>query len=136
MRRLVTAGLVVATAAVVYAVAGGRLGLGGLWGQFNSGPRLPALRSQELPFRYPARLWRDGVEGEVVLRIHVTELGQVDSVELQASSGHGTLDTIAMNGAGQLEFHPAQDGDQAVAVWAELPVRFQRRTVTVTPEDE
>lgn len=136
MRRLVTVGLIVATAAVVYAVTGNRLGLGGLWGQLSSGPRLPALRTTELPFRYPARLWRDGVEGEVVLRIHVTELGQIDSVELRASSGHGTLDTIAMSGARQLEFHPAQDGDQAVAVWAELPVRFQRRTVTVTPEDD
>ncbi len=131
-----TAGLVVATAAVVYAVAGGGLGLGGLWGQFGSGPRLPALRSQEMPFRYPARLWRDGVEGEVVLRIHVTEHGQVDSVELQVSSGHGTLDTIAMSGARQLDFHPARDGDQAVAVWAELPVRFERRAVTVSPEDD
>ncbi len=136
MRRLVTGGLVLATAAVVYAVAGGRLGFGGLWSQIGSGPRLPALRSEEMPFRYPARLWRDGVEGEVVLRIHVTEAGQVDSVELQVSSGHGTLDTIAMRGARELDFHPALDGDQPVAVWAELPVRFQRRTVTVSPEDE
>ncbi len=136
MRRVVTVGLVLATAAVVFAAAGDRFRLEGLWDRFRSGPRLPALRSKELPFYYPAHLWRDSVEGEVLLRIHVTEAGSVDSVELQRTSGHATLDSVALEGARRLEFHPAREGEQAVAVWAQLPVRFQRQAVTATPEEE
>ncbi len=126
MKRVLLAGLILATAAVVYAVAGERLGLAVLLGRFDSHQRLPALRSKELPIRYPAHLWRDGVVGEVVLRIHITELGTVDSVELRRSSGHAELDSIALEGAKRLEYHPARKEDEATAVWAELPVRFER----------
>ncbi len=97
---------------------------------------MPALRSKEMPFHYPAHLWRDGVEGEVLLKIHVTEAGSVDSVQLQRTSGHATLDSVALEGARRLVFHPAREGEQAVAVWAQLPVRFQRQVVTATPKEE
>ncbi|UCF20993.1 MAG: energy transducer TonB [Gemmatimonadota bacterium] len=126
MKKLLIPGLIVATLAVVYAVAGERIGLGVLLGRFDSHQRLPALRSKELPIRYPAHLWRDGVVGEVVLRIHITELGTVDSVELRRSSGHAELDSIALEGAKRLEYHPARKAEEATAVWAELPVRFER----------
>ena len=128
-------GLVVATAAVAYAAVGDGFGRGGLFSRFRTGQRLPALRSQDLPFRYPARLWRDGVEGEVMLRIHVTEAGRVDSVELQRSSGHAELDSIALSGARILRYHPATQGDEVVAVWAVLPVRFQRYNLTGKAEE-
>lgn len=136
MKRLLAMTILLATAAVFYAAAGDLVSLESLADRFRDEQRLPSLRSKELPFRYPVRLWRDGVEGEVVLRIHITEMGAVDSVELKHSSGHATLDSIAMDGATRLAYHPALEGEEAVAVWAVLPVRFQKQTVTMAPEGE
>ncbi|UCC73345.1 MAG: energy transducer TonB [Gemmatimonadota bacterium] len=128
MKRVVALGLVVATVAIGFAVAGERLSIGRLLDSLRDGQRLPALRSQELPFRYPVRLWREGVEGEVLLKVHITAVGTVDSVEIELSSGHAELDSIALNGAWELRYHPATEGEQPVAVWATLPVRFERST--------
>jgi TonB family protein len=136
VKRLVLVALAVAMAAVAYAAAGERLGGNGLLSWLNRGQRLPALRSPELPFRYPARLWRSGVEGEVVLRIHITEVGAVDSVVLETSSGHEELDAIALRGARELDYHPALKGEEPVAVWALVPVRFSGRSVTTGREAE
>ena len=135
MKRLVILGLAVATAAVAYAAVGERLSLEGLLGGLRSGQSLPAIKDYErLPFRYPANLWRDGVEGEVVLRVHITAAGTVDSVKLERSSGFDELDQIALRGARQLVFHPAREENEPVEVWAMLPVRFQQGSVTTTPE--
>ncbi|NIR45152.1 MAG: energy transducer TonB [Gemmatimonadetes bacterium] len=128
-----TAGLIVATAAVAYAAASDLIDVDALFRKPVQ--RLPALRSQEMPFRYPVRLWREGVEGEVLLRIHISVDGTVDSVELSRSSGHAALDSIAMAGAERLRYHPATVGTQPVAVWAALPVRFQRTSMTSSPEE-
>ena len=134
MKRFVIVGLVVATAAVAYAAAGERLSLDGLLGRLRSGQSLPSRKGEALPFNYPVELWREGIEGEVVLRIHITALGTVDSVELEESSGYDELDQIALRGARELRYHPAEEGDQPVDVWAELPVRFQKGSVTTQPE--
>ncbi|UCC83588.1 MAG: energy transducer TonB [Gemmatimonadota bacterium] len=134
MRRILVVGLLVATAAVGYAVASQLLGVGGFLDRVRGGQRLPVLQSGELPFRYPLRLWREGVEGEVLLRIHVTAVGTVDSVELERSSGHAELDSIALRGARQLRYDPAVEGEQPVATWAMLPVRFTRSTDAGTTE--
>lgn len=134
MKRVLAVGLVVATVAVGYAVATQFLGVGGFFAGLRGDQSLPALQSREMPFRYPVRLWREGVEGEVLLRIHVTVLGTVDSVELEQSSGHAELDSIALHGARQLRYDPATEGEQPVAVWATLPVRFTRSTETGSTE--
>ncbi len=135
MRKLLLLGLVVATAAVAYALAGERLDFEGMKAWLGADQSLPSLRSPEqLPFTYPADLWRNGIEGEVMLKIHITEAGAVDSVELTGSSGHARLDSIAVSGAKQLAYHPALEGEEPVAIWAVLPVRFQRGTVTATAE--
>lgn len=130
MKRVVLIALVMAMAAVAYAAGGGRLQGHAFFNWLHPGQRLPALRSQELPFRFPARLWRAGAEGEVLLRVHITEAGAVDSVVLETSSGHDELDEIALRGAKDLYYHPALRGDEPVAVWALLPVRFEGRSVT------
>jgi TonB family protein len=134
VKRILAVGLVVATVAVGYAVASQLLGDGGLLDRVRGGKRLPVLQSREMPFRYPVRLWREGVEGEVLLRVHVTAVGTVDSVELELSSGHAELDSIALHGARQLRYDPATEGEQPVAVWAMLPVRFTRSSSTGSTE--
>lgn len=136
MKRLAAAFAAVAVVVVAYAaVVEGRP-----WGRwftwFRAEQRLPSLRSSELPFRYPARLWQKGVEGEVLLRIHITSGGDVDSVELERSSGHRELDSLAMTGATSLEYYPARQGEEGVAVWAVLPVRFERTDTTAVGDLE
>lgn len=126
MKRLLIVGLVVATAAVGYATVGEHISVDDVFSRFRSSQRLPSRRDDETPFRYPVRLWRQGVEGEVLLRIHISLEGRVDSVELERSSGNALLDSLAMSGARDLTYHPAQRGDEPVGVWALLPVRFSR----------
>ena len=133
MKRILIVGLVVASAAVAYAAASEQLSFDALFRRRVQ--RLPALRSQEMPFRYPVSLWRRGIEGEVLLRVHIDEGGAVDSVELSRSSGHAELDSRAVEGARQLQYHPATIGNKTVAVWAALPVRFQRYSMTVGQEE-
>ncbi|NIN71859.1 MAG: TonB family protein [Gemmatimonadetes bacterium] len=128
MRRILAVGMVVALVAVGFAMASQLPGIGGLLGFMRGGQSLPVLQTGEMPFRYPLRLWREGVEGEVLLRIHVTAVGTVDSVELERSSGHAELDSIALRGARQLRYDPAVEGERPVATWAMLPVRFTRNT--------
>lgn len=78
------------------------------------------------PFRYPVELWDAGVEGETVLMVHVTALGEVDSAYVHRSSGHRRFDSAAVEGAYELRFTPGRRGDERVAMWAKLPVRFSR----------
>ena len=70
-----------------------------------------------------------------MLRVHITESGTVDSVELRRSSGHAELDSIALEGARRLEYHPARRDEEPTAVWAELPVRFERQGVSAAAEE-
>lgn len=135
MRRVALLLVAVAVVIVAYAAVGESRGWSRWLGWFRQEQRLPALRTTELPFRYPARLWREGVQGEVLLRIHITRSGEVDSVRLERSSGQTELDRLAMEGAKQLKYHPARQGDQGVAVWAMLPVRFEKNSVDSTRAD-
>jgi TonB family protein len=76
---------------------------------------------------YPVELWDEGVEGETVLRIRVTAVGEVDSVEVVQSSGHEGLDAAAVDGARALRFQPGRKNGERVRMWATLPVEFSTR---------
>ena len=88
-------------------------------------PTRPEVISVESPFRYPMALWDEGVEGEAVVMVHVTDRGAVDSVFILEESGRPELDSAAVAGARQLRFAPGRLGDRRVATWAKLPVRFR-----------
>lgn len=81
----------------------------------------------EAGIEYPLELWDNGVEGETVLRVRVTELGQVDSVEVTQTSGHAGLDSAAVTGARVLRFQPGRRSGKRVRMWATLPVQFSTR---------
>lgn len=99
--------------------------LGGLKIGAAAGPfHMPVLDSDELPFQYPADAWERGVGGETLLKIHIGASGWVDSVYIARSSGHYSLDSAAVAGARLLHYRPARHGDEAVAVWGYLPVRY------------
>ena len=84
----------------------------------------PEPISVESPFRYPIDAWDRDLEGEVVVMVHVTPLGAVDSVYVLEGSGQPVLDSAALAGARALDFAPGRRGDDRVAMWAKLPVRF------------
>jgi len=81
----------------------------------------------EEPIEYPLELWDRGVEGAILLRLRVTEMGEVDSVEVAESSGHAGLDSAAVNGARRMQFQPGRKDGKRVRMWATLPVEFSTR---------
>jgi protein TonB len=80
----------------------------------------------EIPIVYPLDLWDQDVEGETLLRVRVTEMGAVDSVEVLQSSGFPAFDSAALQGARQLRYSPARRGGRRIAVWAKVPVQFSK----------
>lgn len=87
-------------------------------------PVVPPRQHPGSPFRYPEDLWDAGVEGQTLLRVFVTERGAVDSVRVEKSSGYAGFDSAAVQGAPQLSFDPAREGEAAVGAWVLLPVQF------------
>ena len=85
---------------------------------------MPVLLNERLPFEYPQDAWADRVGGETVLRIHISDTGTVDSVAVEKSSAHRSLDSAAVAAAWELRYTPARQGERPVPVWATLPVRY------------
>lgn len=76
---------------------------------------------------YPLAARRRGMEGRVVLHVHVHENGQCTEVQLKQSSGYELLDTSAIQTVKQWRFIPASRGETAVASWVEIPITFRLR---------
>lgn len=87
----------------------------------------PAPLFSEVPIEYPIHLWDQDAEGETLLRVRVTDVGQVDSVEVLESSGHLAFDSAAVEGARDLRFSPAKRDGKRIEVWATVPVHFSKR---------
>ena len=81
----------------------------------------------EVPIQYPIDLWDRDVEGEVLVRVLVNEMGVVDSVEVLEPSLYQAFDSAAVRGARDLRFEPARQGDKRVTVWAQVPVHFSKK---------
>ena len=87
----------------------------------------PSPLSASVPIDYPLDLWDQGIEGSSVLKVRVTDLGDVDSVVVMESSGYPAFDSSAVRGARTLRFSPARQGDKRIEVWAHVPVHFSKR---------
>jgi TonB family protein len=87
----------------------------------------PAPLYGEVPIDYPLHLWDQDMEGETLLRVRVTDTGQVDSVEVVDTSGHPAFDSAAVNGAREIRFRPARRDGKRIEVWAQVPVHFSKR---------
>jgi TonB family protein len=109
-------------------VASAVLALGGAAGCSGDGKiDQPAPLYGDIPIEYPLSLWDQDMEGETLLRVRVTDTGQVDSVQVLESSGHVAFDSAAVKGARDLRFSPARRGGKRIEVWAEVPVHFSKR---------
>jgi TonB family protein len=91
-------------------------------GEFQ--PAVP-IEGQE-PIPYPAELFGQRIEGEVMLYLVVDSAGAVirDSTRIETSSGHSAFDAAALQAAPVLRFTPARRGDTAVVAPIQVPIRF------------
>ena len=80
----------------------------------------------EVPIEYPLDLWDADVEGETLLRVRITEMGAVDSVEVLEASGYPALDSAAVRGAHLFRYSPAREDGNRISVWAKVPVHFTK----------
>jgi TonB family protein len=81
----------------------------------------------EIPIEYPLRLWDQDREGETLLRVRVTDTGDVDSIEVVQSAGEAAFDSAAVAGARELRFRPARRNGKRIEVWAKVPVHFSKK---------
>lgn len=85
---------------------------------------LPRYDSNAPPL-YP-RLARDrGWEGEVLLRVIVSEAGDVRRVSIERSSKHAVLDAAALRAVRRWRFHPSRLGPTPVEGEVLVPLRFK-----------
>jgi protein TonB len=73
---------------------------------------------------YPRRARQLGFEGTVLLQVWVNSAGGVDDAKIATSSGYALLDDSALRAVKGWLFKPARRGDQPVAAWVQVPVRF------------
>ncbi len=74
---------------------------------------------------YPAQAQKRGLEGKVVLKVHVLASGQPDDVTVARSSGHQILDDAALKAVMQWAFAPARRGQTAIDGWVQVPLTFK-----------
>ncbi|NQD38274.1 energy transducer TonB [Permianibacter sp. IMCC34836] len=73
---------------------------------------------------YPKLSRQRKEEGVVLLRVHVLANGEADQLEVLQSSGFERLDEAALRAVRRWQFVPAKRGDETVAAWVRVPVRF------------
>ena len=84
----------------------------------------PTALLTNMPPAYPHRARRHGLEGDVVLVVHVDAGGAVTHVKVERSSGHTALDAAAVYAAQRWRFKPATRNGQPVRDVLMQPIRF------------
>ena len=98
---------------------------------------LPVMLNKEPPFRYPAALYAQKVQGNVTLRIFIDRDGRVrpESTRVEESSGYPSLDSSAVTGSQELRFVPAKQNGEPMAVSILFPVYFRHPEAAPLPGD-
>jgi TonB family protein len=109
-------------------------------GSAHAGPRpdvLPVMLNTEPPFRYPAALFSQKIQGNVTLRVFVDADGRVveESTRVVETSGYNALDSAAVKGSDGLRFVPAKRRGEAMAVSILFPVYFRHPDAEPLPGD-
>jgi protein TonB len=76
----------------------------------------------------PADAWQRRQQGRVVLEVHVSAAGTVDSLSVFESSGVPSLDQAALTAVRSWRFEAARQAGRAVPAVINVPVRFEMRT--------
>ncbi len=85
---------------------------------------LPKPRSRTAP-EYPAKARERGIEGHVVLKIKVSERGDVEQVRVVESEPKGVFDRVAVRAIHDWTFAPAQYQGMPVAVSVSQRIPFR-----------
>jgi periplasmic protein TonB len=102
-------------------------------GEAEPVPETSPQRISESTFDYPEDLWDADIEGRTMLRVFVTEAGQVDSVRVEQASEHAAFDTAAVRGAFEMRFEPARRGEEPMATWVLIPIHFDKTNAAAGP---
>jgi TonB family protein len=96
---------------------------------------VPVALNGDSVFGYPPEAYRQGIEGEVRLRLYVDSAGRVvpESTRVASSSGTPALDSAAMASAADLRFAPAHRAGVPVAATFQQPVIFRRNAGAPPP---
>lgn len=73
---------------------------------------------------YPEAAMDRGLEGKVLMKVHVQPNGKPDTVTVTQSSGHSLLDDAAVKTVKQWSFVPAMRGKIPIAGWVTVPITF------------
>jgi protein TonB len=84
----------------------------------------PRYASNPKP-EYPRLARQNRWEGVVYLRAAISDTGEVESVEVESSSGYQLLDRSAVGGVSRWRFVPARRGEREVPCEVRIPVAFQ-----------
>jgi len=74
---------------------------------------------------YPEYAMERGIEGRVVMKVHVLPDGTTDSVTVLKSSGHQVLDDAAVKTVYKWSFVPAKRGETPIARYTTVPLVFK-----------
>lgn len=87
----------------------------------------PVALNPDAPIAYPAALFEQNIEGEVVLRLFADSTGRLipESTRVVESSNYPALDSAALAGSAKLRFAPAKRHGVPVATAFLQPVDFQ-----------
>ena len=74
---------------------------------------------------YPIAAQKRGIEGSVLLKVHVLTNGKADTINIEKSSGHGILDDAAIKAVKDWVFEPAKRGNTPIDGWVQVPLTFK-----------
>ncbi len=108
---------------------------------FTPYTQAPELRNREAVTRtlqasYPPLLRDAGIGGRALVWFLIDQTGKVVKTQLRESSGHEALDQAALHVARTMEFEPARNRGEPVAVWVALPITFNVDGLDTRPSRE
>jgi periplasmic protein TonB len=74
---------------------------------------------------YPDVAMRRDWEGEVLLRVRVSQSGRVEAISVERSSGHDVLDDAAVEAVRNWSFIPSRQGGIPISGWVSVPITFR-----------
>jgi len=78
---------------------------------------------------YPPTLRDAAIGGSAIVWFFIDETGTVQDTRIHQSSGYQQLDESALSVAGMMRFTPAQNMDETVPVWIQIPIQFSAKNV-------
>jgi protein TonB len=97
----------------------------------------PRMTNADPPFRYPAALYAQKVQGNVTLRLWVDSAGAVlpESTRVTEPSGYPALDSSAVAGSEKLRFAPGMRDGRPTGAAILFPVYFRHPEAAPLPGD-